>query len=194
MKARYFGFIAMLIFGLMACNPPSSSDINIIPQPANAHVQPGSFTIEPTTRIITQMEIEEVVGVCEYFNSFLKRAAGFELEIVDDEAVKSISGDIVITTFNADTTMEEETYRLQIQGGSSIVLQATTSAGLFYGVQTLLQLLPPEIMSNRPVEDIELSMPAVYVYDYPRFEWRGMHLDVGRHIFSVEFIKKYIDL
>jgi hexosaminidase len=194
MKARFIGFLALVILGFYACNPPSSSDINIIPQPANAHVQPGSFTIEPDTRIITQMEMEDVVGVCEYFNSFIKRAAGFELEIVDDEAVSSISGDIVVTTFNADSTMGEETYRLRIQGGSSVVLQATTSAGLFYGVQTLLQLLPPEINSDQVVEDIDLTMPAVYVYDYPRFEWRGMHLDVCRHIFSVQFIEKYLDL
>ena len=194
MRVRNIALLIAAAFSITACNPPSQSDINIIPQPINAYVQPGSFTIEPDTRIITQMEKDEVVAVCEYFNSFLKRAAGFELEIVDDEAVTSFSGDMVITTFNADTAMGDETYQLRIQGGSSVVLQARTDKGLFYGVQTILQMLPPEIMSDHMVDDIDLEMPAVYIHDYPRFGWRGMHLDVCRHFFSTEFIKSYLDL
>src|SRR5210317_138375 len=193
MKKRYFANIVLLAM-LSACNPPSSEDVNIIPQPANAHVQPGSFTIEADTRIITEIEKEDMVAVCDYFNSFIQRSAGFSLEIVDDESVSNISGDIVITTYNADTTWGEESYQIRVQGGSSVVLQARTSRGLFYGVQSLLQLLPPEIMGDQLVEGIDLTMPAVYIFDYPRFDWRGMHLDVGRHIFSVQFIKKYIDL
>jgi len=194
MKSRYFALLILAVMTLSTCIPPSSSDISIIPQPANAHVQPGSFTIDPDTRIITQLENEEEVKVCEYLSAYIKRVAGFELEIVDDESVSSFSGDMVITTYNADSTMDDEEYRLQIQGGSSVVLQARTTAGLFYGVQTILQMLPAEIMSDKLVKDIDLTMPAVYIHDYPRFEWRGMHLDVCRHFFPVEFVKKYLDL
>ncbi len=67
-------------------------------------------------------------------------------------------------------------------------------AGLFYGVQTLLQLLPPQIYKKQKDDDFELSIPAIRITDKPRFKWRGMHLDVARHFFSLEFIKKYIDL
>ena len=179
---------------LTTCNPPSPNDINIIPQPSRAYVVPGSFTIEPDTRIITQTDNEDVMEVCAYFNAFIQRAAGYTLEIVDDEAVTSFSGDMVITTFNADTAWGEERYKLEISGGSSIVLQARTSKGLFYGIQTLLQMMPPEIMSDQLVEEIDLEVPAVHINDQPRFEWRGMHLDVGRHFFPKDFVKKYIDL
>jgi len=179
---------------LTTCNPPSGSDINIIPQPANLNISLGSFKIEPETRIITQMDREDVVEVCEYFNAFIERASGYKLELVDDDDVTSLSGDIVITTFNADTTWGDETYDLKVQGESSVVLQAKTSSGLFYGIQTILQMLPPEILSDHPVEGIDLEIPTAYIFDYPRFEWRGMHLDVGRHFFSKEFVKKYLDL
>ena len=194
MKVRKFALIILAMMTLATCNPPSPEDINIIPQPVKAYVIPGSFTIEPTTRIITQTENEDVVKVCEYFNAYMKRAAGFELEIVDDEAVASFSGDMVITTYNADTNWSTEAYSLQIQGGSSVVIQANCATGLFYGVQTLLQILPPEILSEEVVEDIDLTIPAVNISDYPRFEWRGMHLDVCRHFFPLEFIKEYLDL
>ena len=194
MKSRQ---IVLLIAGFMfltTCKPPSSSDINIIPQPATARVMPGSFEIGPDTRIITQIDQAEVVAICEYFNDYLERAAGYRLEIKDDEEVTSFSGDMVITTFNADTAWDDETYKLNVSGSSSVVLQAKTPHGLFNGIQTILQLLPPDIMSDNVVEDIELEMPSTYIYDYPRFEWRGMHLDVCRHFFPKEFIKKYLDL
>ncbi|MEN8224778.1 MAG: family 20 glycosylhydrolase [Bacteroidota bacterium] len=194
MKARYLFLPFATLLAISSCKPPSPDDINIIPQPANAFVIPGSFEIEAETRIITQTELDDVVAVCEYFNDFIEASAGFRLDIVDDEQVSNFSGDIVITTYNADTARSEEYYELKVQGGRSVVLQANKPEGLFYGIQTMLQILPPEVMSKTAVEDIELRMPAVNVFDYPRFEWRGMHLDVGRHFFPKEFIKKYLDL
>ena len=194
MKTRYLFLFVASIMILSTCSPPSQNDISIIPQPATAYVIPGSFEIGPKTRIITQKDMDDVVAICEYFNDFIETTAGYRLEIVDDEAVTSFSGDMVITTFNADTTWHDEAYSLRVQGGSSIVLQAKATEGLFYGVQTLLQLLPPEIMSKSLVEDIELVIPATTIHDRPRFEWRGMHLDVCRHFFPKEFIKKYLDL
>lgn len=194
MKIKYvFLFLSALLI-LNQCSPPSPEDINIIPQPANAFVIPGSFTITPETRIITQTELPEIVSVCEYLNDIIETSTGFRLDVVDDESVSNFSGDMVITTYNADTTWDEERYSLDVQGGSAVVIQANSSKGLFYGVQTLLQALPPEVMSQSRVEDLDLEIPAFRVFDFPRFKWRGMHLDVGRHFFSKEFVKKYLDL
>ena len=131
MKSRQ---IVLLIAGFMfltTCKPPSSSDINIIPQPATARVMPGSFEIGPDTRIITQIDQAEVVAICEYFNDYLERAAGYRLEIKDDEEVTSFSGDMVITTFNADTAWDDETYKLNVSGSSSVVRQEDWKAGQF---------------------------------------------------------------
>ncbi|HSG68574.1 MAG TPA: family 20 glycosylhydrolase, partial [Bacteroidales bacterium] len=194
MKFRNLLLSIALMIGIVACKPPSPEDINIIPQPANAFVVPGFFTLTPETRIITQMEKPEVVAVCEFFNDILETSVGYRLEVVDDEDVNSFSGDMVITTFNADSAWNPEAYRLDISGGRSIVMQANSPSGLFYGVQTLLQLFPPEILQPGMGEELDLEIPATNIHDYPRFKWRGMHLDVGRHFFPKEFIKKYLDL
>ncbi len=192
LKNLFLFVLGLLMF--TTCSPPSPDDINIIPQPVRSNVIPGSFEFSPETRIITEMEKEDVVAICEYFNDFIERAAGYRLEIVDDEDVSSFSGDMVITTFNSDSAWVVGAYKLEVAGGSSVVLQANSPEGLFYGIQSLLQMLPPDIMSTNVVEGIDLEIPAVYIYDYPRFEWRGMHLDVCRHFFPKEFIKKYLDL
>jgi len=75
-----------------------------------------------------------------------------------------------------------------------IVIRANGSNGLYYGVQSLLQLLPVEIFSNKKENGISWAVPCCRITDKPRFQWRGMHLDVSRHFFPVEFIKRYIDL
>lgn len=194
MKARTLIILVFSTLAITCCRPPSPEDINIIPQPYRAAVVPGTFELTEETRIITEMDKPAVVAVCEFFNDLLEATAGYRLELVDDEAVSSISGDMVITTFNTDTAWHEAGYRLEIAGGKSVVIQANNPKGLFYGVQTLLQMLPPEIMSMQKSNETEFEIPAVYIYDKPRFEWRGMHLDVGRHFFEKEFIKKYLDL
>ncbi|HJS48279.1 MAG TPA: beta-N-acetylhexosaminidase, partial [Gemmatimonadales bacterium] len=83
---------------------------------------------------------------------------------------------------------EREAYRLEV-GPDGVVISASDPAGLFYGVQTLRQLLPP----GRPAAG-PLLLPAVLIEDRPRFRWRGLHLDVGRHFQPVGFVKRYIDL
>jgi hexosaminidase len=86
-----------------------------------------------------------------------------------------------------------EGYALEVSG-SRIALRAAESAGLFYAVQTLRQLLPPEIFRAAPVAGVAWTLPAVSIEDAPRFAWRGAHLDVGRHFMPKEFVRKYIDL
>jgi hexosaminidase len=74
-----------------------------------------------------------------------------------------------------------------------VVIRAAEPAGVFYGVQTLRQLLPAELEANEPTPSAAWTIPAVAIEDRPRFAWRGMHLDVARHFFKKEFVKRYID-
>lgn len=193
MKAKYTFALILALLLFTTCSGPNFDEINIIPQPAHQNMMPGHFEIDQETRIITQISRKDVFEVCNYFNDILEKSAGYRLEIVSDQEVKSFSGDIVITTHNADTARGPESYTLDVTT-NSIVLQAQDVAGLFYGVQTILQLLPPEIMSKSLVEDLNLEIQTLLITDYPGFSWRGMHLDVGRHMFPVEFIKKYLDI
>jgi hexosaminidase len=86
-----------------------------------------------------------------------------------------------------------EGYALDVRP-TRIAARAPEPAGLFYAVQTLRQLLPPEIFREAPVGDVAWRVPAVAIEDQPRFPWRGAHLDVARHFMPKEFVKKYIDL
>ena len=92
-------------------------------------------------------------------------------------------GGILLTTKNADTNLGPEGYELTV-APNSVVIRAPTQAGLFYGVQTLLQLLPPEIFSSNLVNDVAWQIPCVQIEDWPRFKWRGFMLDVSRHFFT----------
>src|SRR5207253_5160865 len=82
----------------------------------------------------------------------------------------------------------KEGYEL-IVSPSSITITADSAAGLFYGIQTLLQLLPKEVESNKEVKNIEWTVPAITINDYPRFAWRGAMLDVARHFFTRDEVK-----
>lgn len=75
-----------------------------------------------------------------------------------------------------------------------MTITAGSGAGLFRGIQTLRQLLPPQAFSHSQEEEVIWTIPCVSITDYPRFGWRGMHLDVSRHFFDKEFVKKYIDI
>ena len=86
-----------------------------------------------------------------------------------------------------------EGYRAEVSA-SGVLVSAPEAAGLFYGLQTIRQLLPPQIFREAKVEGVAWTMPAVTIEDRPRFGWRGAHLDVGRHFMPKEFVKKYIDL
>lgn len=90
-------------------------------------------------------------------------------------------------------TLGKEGYRLQVTE-DSIEIEANEKNGFFYAIQTLLQLLPPEIYSSTTAIERSWEVPAVFIEDTPRFAYRGMHLDVSRHFYPVSFVKKYIDL
>jgi len=86
-----------------------------------------------------------------------------------------------------------EGYELEVTP-SSIQIRAAALAGVFYGTQTLRQLLPPKAFARSTASGVSWTVPAVEILDYPRFSWRGTHLDVGRHFMPVTFVKKFIDL
>lgn len=104
--------------------------------------------------------------------------------------------DTVISLTLSKAVAHPEGYHLTVDS-TGVFIEASTEAGLFYGIQTLRQLLPPEATHTDPSlapRDTEWKIPFVVIKDSPRFQYRGMHLDVARHFFPVDFIKRYIDL
>ena len=172
----------------------------IIPIPADIDARRGEFVLDPETGIaLSHPDDPELRGVVERWASDLRDLSGFPLPILDAEEAsgrKLIRIEVTGSAKNAPTEVaagmglpgvEAEGYELEVNP-RRIELEAPTKAGVFYGLQTLGQLVPG-LESPTP-----WAIPAVEIEDVPRFGYRGMHLDVGRHFFPVSFIKRYIDL
>lgn len=148
----------------------------IIPQPVQMEFQIGEFDFSENTLIYFENDVfwDEV----NVFNSSLNTFYGFTLRPVSVPI-----GDNYIYLF-LDTTLANEEYYLEMT--PEFIRIRGNEAGVFYGLQSVLQMLPPTI-------DSQIALNCVNIHDYPRFQWRGMHLDVSRHFFPKEFIFKYLD-
>ncbi len=160
--------------------------INIVPLPAKLTKGEGVFTVKSNTNLVLNGEGSERVGA--YFNAKIGASAGFQLQPSESAGNNSIS-----MAIDASCDHGPEGYCLSVTP-NAVQLRAANARGLFYGMQTLLQLLPAEVESNTVITTVDWNIPAVEIEDQPRFTWRGMHLDVCRHFFSVDFIKKQLDV
>ena len=183
-------FPAILLLFLFSCKNKTTEikPISIIPQPVSIAQQEGYFTIDKNTRIIYAIDKDASV-IAEYLKDILQESTGFEIATGSSKNEKNI----IIIYLTNKVELGDEGYELKVIK-DKIILSANNTNGLFYGVQSLLQLLPAEIFNQERVEDVKWTIPCCNIVDQPRFPWRGMHLDVSRHFFSVEFVKRYIDL
>jgi hexosaminidase len=151
--------------------------------------QAGKFTFSPLTQIQFDDTDWEVKAVANFFNGLFEKSAGFTFQKLTLQ--RKNEGIIVLSLI--ESADKAGSYKLKIDQ-KRIEIQANTATGLFYGVQTIRQLLPPQIESKEKIFNITWTVPCLEIKDEPRFSYRGLHLDVGRHFFPVSFIKKYIDL
>jgi hexosaminidase len=185
-----FIFMKKIIFSLLflANTLPifAQNAYNIIPIPQKIEAQLGFFTVDNKTLIVGNLSVQEVV---ELLNTQLNNAGGWSKKIQTNSSQK-LNNSI---QFMQDESIAEEGYKLEITP-KQVVISSKTPKGAFYGVQTLLQLLPTEIFKDAKIEGIKWTIPCCKIEDAPRYSYRGMHLDVSRHFSPVSFIKKYIDL
>jgi len=160
----------------------------VIPRPVHMTRGTGAFTLTAATAIVTDRATRDV-GY--QLADWLQPATGFRFQVsgVGGAATHVISLRIDSTL----SSLGDEGYRLTVTP-TRITIRAYKPAGVFYGVETLRQLLPPDIFRSAPVAGVAWTAPAVDIEDVPRFSWRGAHLDVSRSFMPKEFVKKYIDL
>lgn len=165
----------------------------IIPVPVSLSTTSGAaFVLAPSSRIVVAVNAGKALPVARYLAAILRRSTGYALPISLGNP-KSSRHNISFSLSLADPQkLGQEGYRL-LASKTSVSLRARTAEGLFRGVQTLRQLLPPQVESNSRKPG-PWTVPAVRILDYPRFSWRGAHLDVVRHFFGVADVKRYIDL
>lgn len=188
----FFVFLGFFIPGRGAAKKPLPAGPSVVPRPAKMEVGSGSFQLGPKTRIVLDSQFAEAQEAGEFLAAKLRRSTGFPLDI--RPAAGQIPGDaILLRTGDGLSKLGNEGYQLSAFK-NGVRIEAAAPAGLFYGIQTLLQLLPAEVEGGGKAEGVTWSFPLCKIEDRPRFVWRGAHLDVGRHFFPKEFIKKYIDL
>jgi len=182
--------LSIFVFAFVFATPQLRAQTlptGITPVPVNLQVQPGQFQLTRETTIGVANQQPEVTAIATYLSDKLKPATGFALKTV----TTSGAGITLSLKAKADPKLGKEGYTFTASS-SAINIEANTPNGLFYGVQTLLQLLPPQIENRTPV-DMSWQIQAVTITDYPRFAWRGLMLDVARHFFTKEEVKAYID-
>lgn len=164
--------------------------IALIPQPVSLIENDNQANyILPSIINILIPKNEEVKKIAQQLAVQLSAPTGFKANIKEGKTLLPKS---ILLSLANETGLPNDGYRLKVTP-QGITLTANAPAGFFYGIQTLVQLLPPAIASKTEKEEREWDIPAVTIEDYPRFGWRGLMLDVSRHFFTVAQVKDYID-
>lgn len=181
--------IAALLVGCTAAGAPARK-VAIVPQPAKVTRSEGHFTLTPETRVATDATMR---AAGEFLAEALAPATGWRLAVRDVDRVAGRGNVIRLSRAPDGASLGTEGYRLTVRR-EAVRVEAATEAGAFYGCQTLRQLLPPAIFSPKRVEGVPWTIPCARIEDRPRFPWRGITLDSGRHIQPTAFVKRLIDL
>ncbi|MBD8000663.1 beta-N-acetylhexosaminidase [Phocaeicola faecium] len=180
MKHLFFILLLSCCIGCWA-----AQEITIIPKPLRLTVEQGKFLLRPQTVISYEKELYPQAA---YLQEVIGGSTGWDLKLQEGTAEGS-----AIHLETADKIRCAEGYELTVQP-SGVRITGADAGGVFYGIQTLLQLFPSEIYSPLRQKNIVWEAPSVSVYDAPSHPWRGMMLDVARYFFDKDFVKKYIDM
>jgi len=186
-----------MLTGMLCCSlitASAQSEINIIPKPVSLKLKTGSFKLSEKTVVYVESIDSGASITAGMLVSLLENAGLKGIKLANaPKDIKSVSNAIFFK-LSAKGNIPSEGYLLNITP-RNIIIEASKGAGLFYGLQSLIQLLPPEVYTaNSGTANLQYLVPCIEIKDYPRFLYRGMHLDVSRHFFPKEFIKQYIDL
>lgn len=172
--------IVLLAFLAVEASAQQDPNMGIIPAPVSVKKNSGTFKLDKTVVLISNEPKNS--RMADLLNAFVTTKGGFALREVKSE---SAGEKAIILTSEGAGQLPAEGYKINITDKKITIIGQ--EAGLFYAVQSMMQLMP-ERQNN------EILIPAAEINDYPRFKYRGMHLDVSRHFFPVSLVKKYIDV
>ncbi|HEX7574209.1 MAG TPA: glycoside hydrolase family 20 zincin-like fold domain-containing protein, partial [Bacteroidota bacterium] len=189
----FAAFLMLLNSRAPAFAGETQSVLSLVPNPANVEQLPGKFLIDAGTSIAVDGHAPLLKDVGKFLASRLRESTGYLLPLDTAAVPEGPLKRIYLSLAPGGSAPGGEGYELAVTG-NGIRITAKGAAGAFYALQTLFQLLPPEFEYAAPVYGVAWDVPCVRVQDAPRFSWRGMHLDVGRHFFGKKFVEEYIDL
>ena len=180
--------ISMFVFALLIFAQQAERKISIIPEPVSM-VKKGGHFVFPDQVVVSISQAEKSNYLKNLVEERFSTAPGKRVVFVNSDN----NADIVLLLNPIENNqIGDEGYTLQVTS-DKVTIHANKSEGLIYGLQTLFQLLPPQIESNKKEDNVSWQVPQIEIVDYPRVGWRGLMLDVSRHFFTVDEVKKYID-
>ncbi len=185
---KLFITLYLVSFSLFSFSQEKGIASRLIPLPVSLEEKDGDFTLSENTKIIYTSDDAGVKRVADFLSDDLKNT-GFNIATAKGD---SKPANAIVFSLANDSKLGNEGYHLSVTPGGVSVM-ANKPAGLFYGMQTFLQLLPKEIESVDKVKDVAWKASACEITDYPRFGWRGLMFDVSRHFFGKEDVKRFID-
>ena len=193
---KFLALLCLCSFAILSFAQDNKNEIAIIPQPVKIVANTGHFTL-PKNVIIEAPANDALKETISFLKDRLSIPTGMSVTVKN--AISPASTIKLLLNKKADAEIGKEGYHLLVTP-NNITIKANEPAGLFYGVQTLIQLFPKEIESGTKVSsaspscsEIKWEAPCVSITDYPRFGWRGLMFDVARHFFTKEDVEKYID-
>ena len=195
MSPKNFYLALCVVFIMTGCKeqhaPTDLTKEDLIPLPVSIEATGDVFEINAKTSVLIDGESQELLRIAEYLAGKLRPSTGFDLKVTSSKGDPA-DGNIFLTTSEADSTLGEEGYELIITD-DLLTVAAPNPAGLFMGIQTLRQLFPDSI-ELRTVQKRRWEIATGKIRDYPTYKFRSSMLDVARHFFGVEDVKRYIDL
>jgi len=173
----YVVFLLLIVFS----NLHAQQALSIVPEPVTLKTGGGFFELDSKTQLLVDGNNPELKRLAGIFASWIAPATGFQLKVVSHPA-RSAKTIRLLLVQSLQDVKSEEGYTLVVTA-NAITLSASKPSGLFYGLQTLRQLLPSSA-EQATKQNTRWTIPAVSITDYPRFPWRGLLLDVSRHFFS----------
>ncbi len=191
MKKIYFVlFILLFVILIPFEGRTQKQKINIIPLPANVTMLKGYYNPGTEVNIMTN-NADSLNFESHYLADVLKKYGGIDVKIIPFQHVKNYKHTILLE-LKPEKFQSKESYKLKA-GRDGVFISAKSPTGIFYGIQSFLQLLPVTFYDGLSKNN-KLRIPACFIEDKPRFSYRGMHLDVSRHFFPPAAVKQYIDM
>ncbi|CAN5470578.1 family 20 glycosylhydrolase [soil metagenome] len=178
-----FSLCTLVVFAQTQDSRPA-----IIPEPVKIIQQAGNFTL-PENIVLEAPDLASLKTTVDFLQKRLTVPTGSTISL----STKAENAQVkLLLNKQPDNSIGKEGYHLNVSP-VQITISANTPAGIFYGVQSLMQLFPKEIESNELVKSVQWQIPCVSITDYPRLGWRGLMFDVSRHFFTKQEVKDFID-
>jgi hexosaminidase len=183
-----FAWIVLLLAGFV-----HGAEVAIVPRPSTVEVRDGQFTLRATTEIFAQSNFAAIESAGNFFARHVRLATGFQPQVTATTRTDAPKNCIFLTTGGADANLGEEGYELEVTP-DTVVVRAPKADGIFYGLQSLRQLLPPDIERVQRADNVAWAIPCVKITDKPRARLRGLMVDCSSTFVTREYLLRTIDL